>query len=173
MDVRRKIEAAFQDMVQPAKEALWNALQSLPFTITEIAPYVTEPETLPYGRNTVFRNEHVEVVVIHLPPFTQSPIHDHGGSAACERVVEGKLTHATYTLSSGSRPVLKKIELVHPGQHCSVDPQELHSIANHTDKRVVTINVYAPPLSLSNVCQTDGEAEDPAARSRTREHSNR
>jgi cysteine dioxygenase len=112
-----------------------------------LASDIPQPEEHSYGRKVLFANDYLEVILVHLPAFTATRIHDHGQSIGAALVLEGQLTNTLYSQDeSGS---------IHPYEEQCVEKDQLfiaahnqiHQMINLKDKRTVSLHVYAPPLS--------------------------
>src|SRR4051812_14693425 len=99
MDFLEHVKQVFGSLNQPGLSELREAIVSLGSSIDGIAPYVTEPESYPYGRNVIFRTKEVEVIVIHVPALKETYIHDHGESIGCGIVLGGQLVNTMYALN--------------------------------------------------------------------------
>lgn len=147
VDIIRRLHGILAPLVNPAEEHLKHALKALQIHPCELDPYVSEPVELPYGRNVLLRTADVEVVLIHLPSGAQSLPHDHGDSYGYEIVVEGELTNLLFASKADGSLYLAKKE-VYPANSLLYMPRhQIHAINNAAQQRVVTLNVYTPPLS--------------------------
>ena len=94
-----------------------------------------------YARHLVFRSSNVEILVVCWRPGQGSPIHGHGASDGLMIILEGEITNTSY-LPNG-----QKITTVW-GEgdvgHTPVGAQ--HEVKNTSDKDVVSLHIYAPPL---------------------------
>jgi quercetin dioxygenase-like cupin family protein len=94
-----------------------------------------------YARNLVFRSDNVEILVVCWKPGQGSPIHGHGPSDGLMIILEGEITNTTYTADG------RKITTVwSEGDvgHTPVGAQ--HEVKNTSDRDVVSLHIYAPPL---------------------------
>ncbi|MED2972999.1 cysteine dioxygenase family protein [Fictibacillus sp. B-59209] len=126
---------------------LVQVVQSLQVTIEKISDFVTEPKNLEYGRNVIYRSEHVEVIVLMLPSMARTLIHDYGTSQGCILAVEGSLINFLYTFESAdAEPVYKGLEEISEGDFFTIEGDTFHMMYNPTASPVVTFHVYTPPL---------------------------
>ncbi len=151
MDLLYRIQCLFGTLLNPTEEQLACAMRELQVTANEVMPYILEPGELPYGRNNVYQSTDIEVVILNLPANSCSAIHDHGVSYGCEIVVEGELVNRIYSLDDRCLPRLLNIERYQPNDICIIRKNQIHSIANEKEKRLVTLNVYSPPLQGCSV----------------------
>jgi cysteine dioxygenase len=112
-----------------------------------IKPYVSEPVQLAYGRNVLYHSQHLEAIVIHLPPGAETAIHDHGCSVGCAVVIEGTMQNTVYQLDSYRYPVEVYQKEVRTGEMLIAPKGQIHKMSNRTDQRVVSLHVYAPRLT--------------------------
>lgn len=94
-----------------------------------------------YARHLVFKSDNVEIIVVCWRPGQGSPVHGHGKSDGLMIILEGEITNTTY------HPGGSKVTTVwRPGDvgHTPVGAQ--HEVKNLSDKNVVSLHVYAPPL---------------------------
>jgi len=105
-----------------------------------------------YARNLVCRTPSFELLVLCWRPGHESTIHDHAGSLNAIRVYRGELTSRVFVPAAGSPvgtgPVgLVAEERVQEGGWTGVDRDGIHQLANTSDEHLVTVHVYAPPLT--------------------------
>lgn len=117
MDFVSCLHRLLQNLHRPDIWRLRQTVEQLDCTREWIAQLVTQPQPpMSYGRNVVLRSDRFEAIVIHLPPGTETPIHDHGSSIGCVRVVAGTLENRVFTLKPGdTEPVLSSTGRHLPG----------------------------------------------------------
>jgi cysteine dioxygenase len=113
-----------------------------------------------YTRNLVCRSADFELLVLCWKPGHESTIHDHAGSLNAIRVYRGELTSRVFTPTAsapdGAGPVdLVAEERVQERGWTGVDRGGIHQLANTSDEHLVTVHVYAPPLTELTVFSTD------------------
>lgn len=146
--IQALLEKAFRPLIRPTSTDLRQALESLPFNAESIAPIIPEPSALPYGRRVLLVTEHVEIVLIQLPPAQESVPHNHGDSFGWEWILSGDLTNVIYSLTEDGHEVRpEKSITVGAGEFCYVSPGEIHAIRNEGEIPVLSINAYTPPLN--------------------------
>ena len=94
-----------------------------------------------YARHLIFRSVHVEVLVVCWRPGQGSPIHGHGPSDGLMIILEGEITNTNYDTDG------RKVTTIWgPGfvGHSPVGTR--HEVVNRSDKDVVSLHIYAPPL---------------------------
>ena len=114
-----------------------------------------------YARNLVCRTPYFELLVLCWRPGHASTIHDHAGSLNAIRVHSGRLTSRLVApvrgQPSGTGPVeMTAEEHVGPGGDLvGLDRDGIHQLANTSDEDLITVHVYAPPLSELTVYDTE------------------
>jgi cysteine dioxygenase len=102
-----------------------------------------------YKRNTVLLNEHMELVVICWLPGQMSAIHDHGRSNCLYVVCEGSMQEELFRLGPDGKPVAERKRRFSRGDVTLAGGKDVHRISNPTDRELVTVHVYSPPLDES------------------------
>lgn len=102
-----------------------------------------------YARNTVFCNEHFELVVICWKVGQASAVHDHGNSYCLYLVVNGKMTEDLYQLDREGAPRLIRSRRWGRGAITISEGADIHCIKNDSDQPLVTVHIYSPPLGDS------------------------
>ena len=105
-----------------------------------------------YARNLVCRSADFELLVLCWKPGHESTIHDHAGSLNAIKVHRGELTSRVFVPAAGrpagTGPVgLLAEERVPQGGWTGVDRGGIHQIANTAQEDLVSVHVYAPPLT--------------------------
>ncbi|MCY7782348.1 MULTISPECIES: cysteine dioxygenase [unclassified Bacillus (in: firmicutes)] len=145
MELHECIQDIFSGLKKPSVKDLTTSLKQIPNASTLIQPYIKEPDQYAYGRNAIFRNNELEVIVINIPPHKETAVHDHGQSIGCAMVLEGKLLNSIYR-STGDQAELSNSYFVHKGE-CLISTKGLiHKMSNPASERMVSLHVYSPPL---------------------------
>ncbi|KIL41564.1 hypothetical protein SD70_06815 [Gordoniibacillus kamchatkensis] len=132
----------------PTAAELFAALQAAPCTKEDLAAFVTEPEAgRAYGRNVLYRSNHVEAIVVHLPPGAATSVHDHGDSVGCAKVVEGELCNAIYRKSDYGMAAETGAVTVAAGKHVFAPHGQIHQMRSSGNGRTVSLHLYAPPIA--------------------------
>src|SRR5437763_5084909 len=85
--------AALSQRPTLAQMSAW--LQNLQVEATDLRPYISfKPST--YARHRVFRNEHIELLVLCWRTGPRTPIHDHNGSHGLVRVWAGIMSETMF-----------------------------------------------------------------------------
>jgi cysteine dioxygenase len=150
MDLLACIHQQLGKLTNPTLKELANALKRIPNICDLVQPLITDPDQFSYGRNVIYLNEHLEVIVINLPPHVETAIHDHGESLGCAMVLEGKLLNSIYQTNENQIEQATAY-FINQG-NCLYSPKGLiHKMSNLQDERMISLHVYSPPLlNMSN-----------------------
>lgn len=91
MELYECIQDIFSGLKNPSVKDLATSLKQIPNASKLSQPYIKEPDQYAYGRNAIYRNNELEIIVINIPPNKETSVHDHGQSIGCAMVLEGKL----------------------------------------------------------------------------------
>ena len=117
-----------------------------------------------YARNLVCRTAQFELLVLCWKPGQASTIHDHAGSLNVTRLYLGNLTSRRFRRRDGGRGVSEvggaasgelprgPVELIDEqviadSGAATVDRGEIHQLANESGSELITVHLYAPPLT--------------------------
>jgi len=103
-----------------------------------------------YARNTVFENEHFELVVICWRPGQASAVHDHGDSFCLYLVVDGEFEERLYELGTDGEPKPTTSRRWGKGGITIASGPDIHQIANDSDQDLLTVHMYSPPLKQTS-----------------------
>jgi cysteine dioxygenase len=149
MTLEEEVRRRFGPLKQPTSEELAEALESMHCTEGRITPYASQPEELPYGRSVLMRTDDVEVVVVHLPAFTETAIHDHGGSLCLGRLVTGEVHERKFGINAEGLAEERMVFKLRPGDPLTADIHTVHQLRNVSLERALMLNVYSPPISAA------------------------
>jgi len=143
--LRERIEAGPAGKTRPLTPDEMEALaRSVDLESLDLGPYRSFRKEC-YARNTVFLNEHVELVVICWAPGQMSAVHDHGASNCLYLVTEGTMVEERFELRDGKPQPLDERTFTR-GDITIAAGNSIHRINNRTDRDLVTIHIYSPPL---------------------------
>ena len=113
-----------------------------------------------YTRNLVCRSSDLELLVLCWKPGHESTIHDHAGSLNAISVHRGELTSRLFVPAAGRPAGTGPVELLAEERvtrdgWTGVDRGGIHQLANTAAEDLVTVHVYAPPLTELVVYSTD------------------
>ena len=117
-----------------------------------------------YARNLICRTAQFELLVLCWKPGQASTIHDHAGSLNVTRLYLGELTSRRFRRRDGGRGVSEAggaasgglprgpVELIDEqviadSGAATVDRGEIHQLANESGTELITVHLYAPPLT--------------------------
>ncbi|MGG5775552.1 cysteine dioxygenase [Bacillus subtilis] len=89
MELYECIQDIFGGLKNPSVKDLATSLKRIPNAAKLSQPYIKEPDQYAYGRNAIYRNNELEIIVINIPPNKETTVHDHGQSIGCAMVLEG------------------------------------------------------------------------------------
>ncbi|WP_257346684.1 cysteine dioxygenase [Pseudalkalibacillus decolorationis] len=153
MDFLKNFFERLEGLDKHSLSNLNNVIETIDFTKEDLSPYITEPDDLPYGRNVIYRSDEFEVIVLHFPSHTKTPMHDHGRSIGCGVVIKGEMTEVSYKNREGALEFVSKSKATQD-ETFHVPNQHIHVMENNTDDSLVTLHVYSPPLSGVNYFKT-------------------
>jgi cysteine dioxygenase len=101
----------------------------------------------PYTRIPIYRDEHIEIVVICFAIGQTSSVHDHQGSNCVIRVVRGKVLECLFTR------IRDKLHMdfhhyLHEGEISGLDGEQIHQLSNLDPAGTVLLNFYSPPFKM-------------------------
>jgi cysteine dioxygenase len=150
MELYECIHHLFGGLKNPSVKELANSLKQIPNVPNSIEPYVKEPDQFEYGRNVIYRNNELEVIVINIPPQKGTAVHDHGQSVGCAMVLEGQLLNSIYRSRENDLDVSSTYS-VHQGECLFSTRGLIHKMTNPSSERMVSLHVYSPPLDNMTV----------------------
>ncbi len=135
----------------PTLEQVDSLLEDVELKAEELRPYRSF-KTGNYARHRVFRNEHVELLVLCWRPGQRTPIHDHNGSHGAVRVCEGVMWETMFELDGDSTLRYKSARQWVPGDVTDAAVPDIHQLGNPevSGQDMVTLHLYAPPLGVLN-----------------------
>jgi cysteine dioxygenase len=118
--------------------------------VETLAAYIQPPGSQPYGRELIYQDDEVEVIVMNWAEMRHSLPHDHGESEGWVRVLKGSPSHAYYDCSSPA-PVLAQQQLVPEGTVFYAPKNLVHHMGNPSNSPVITLHFYFPPIHRMEV----------------------
>ncbi|MCL1474112.1 cysteine dioxygenase [Argonema antarcticum] len=145
-------------------EQLQDLVAQLDLNDTLLRQHITFSDKT-YARKLLCRTSRFDMLVLSWHPGQFTTIHDHAGALNVTRVRSGTLTARLFEVydKRSSTEQLVRVEsqeqLVR-GELASVDRDRIHQLANTSDEKLVTLHVYAHPLSSINVyCPNSGQVD--------------
>jgi cysteine dioxygenase len=111
-----------------------------------------------YTRNCIVDNEKFELILLCWEKGQKTPIHDHGGEECWVKVIEGEFRETIYTkncegvLSEVKSAISKSNDITY-----MVDFMGFHSLENVSDKRSLSLHLYAKPIRSCNIYIEDSK----------------
>jgi predicted metal-dependent enzyme (double-stranded beta helix superfamily) len=102
----------------------------------------------PYSRIPIFRDEHLEIVIICFADGQTSSVHDHQGSNCVIRVVQGKILESLFSRES-HQLCIEETRYLLPGDVSGLDGEQIHQLSNLDKTGSILINFYSPPFKMS------------------------
>lgn len=127
-------------------------LEGVEVNAEELRPYVSFKEGT-YARHRVHLGPHAELLVLCWRPGQRTPIHDHAGSYGAVRVLRGVMWETLFEMEGSEGLVYKSSCEWTPGRVTGADVPDIHQLGNPdvSGQDLVTLHIYAPPLSSLNV----------------------
>ena len=143
----------------PTLEQLDTLLEDVQLNAEELRPYRSF-KVGNYARHRVFRNLHVELLVLCWRPGQRTPIHDHNGSHGAVRVCEGVMWETMFELDADRKLRYKSGRQWLAGDVTGAAVPDIHQLGNPevSGQDMVTLHLYAPPLGVLNTYKV-GSAE--------------
>ena len=111
-----------------------------------------------YTRNCIFENENFELILICWEKDQKTPIHDHDGEECWVKVIDGTLKETLYKETSGG-PTQFKSSISEKGAiSYMMDFMGYHKLENISDRRAMSLHLYAKPIKKCNVFDDQKQA---------------
>jgi len=116
-------------------------------TLRDLQSYV-HFEDKTYTRNLIFKCPDFELMSLCWCPGHETPIHDHSGSYGTMMVMDGCLHEILYKELPGTKCLtpIRETEAISGTATSIHDGIGYHKIVNRSDKRAVTLHLYAKPI---------------------------
>ena len=110
-------------------------------------------DTKVYRRNSFFKNEFVELLLLCWRPGQLTPIHDHAGSTCGVYVVRGHGTEVSFEKSGLDILLPTGRKELNVGEITTAYDEEVHLLGNFCSpaQDLVTLHCYSPPLKQMKV----------------------
>ncbi|MFK8039452.1 MAG: cysteine dioxygenase family protein [Crocinitomicaceae bacterium] len=105
-----------------------------------------------YTRNCIVNNKDFELILLCWNKGQSTPIHDHGGEECWVKVIEGEFREIIYKKEKGSalRETSSTTSKVNDITYMK-DFMGFHSLENLSDKKSMSLHLYAKPIRNCNV----------------------
>ena len=133
----------------PSLSQIYEWLEKSDISSGEMEPYTAFKEGN-YFRHRVFRNKHVEMLVLCWRPGQRTPIHDHNGSHGGVKVWQGVLWETTFQFDATRGLEYKAARDLATGSVTGSDVPDIHQLGNPdvSGQDLITVHIYAPPLGV-------------------------
>jgi cysteine dioxygenase len=149
----RDLAATFDALRRrPALAEMSAWLQDLKVGAHDLRPYISFKAGT-YARHRVFRNEHIELLVLCWRAGQRTPIHDHNGSYGVVRVWSGIMWETMFEMDEQRGLLYKSGREWRDGATTGADVPDIHQLGNPdvSGQDLITLHLYAPPLGSLNI----------------------
>ncbi|MFT5761157.1 MAG: cysteine dioxygenase [Polaribacter sp.] len=130
-------------------------LKSMELPIAEFEKHATWSGTC-YTRNCIAENEDFELILLCWEKGQVTAIHDHGGEECWVYFVEGEFREHVYTENKNGELDIVKTTNIKPGDvGYMIDFMGFHNLENRSNKRSMTLHLYAKPIKNCNVYDSE------------------
>ena len=133
------------------------AAPSLDQIKTWLAPVELDAETIGrfsnfneehYTRNTIYRNDQFEALLLCFTPGQKTPIHDHAGSACGVKVIQGTGRETRFLRDEYGALHFDGTDVLPQGGVVGSFDEDKHELENESSTEpLMTLHIYAPPLN--------------------------
>ncbi|MFY0629591.1 MAG: hypothetical protein JXR05_04365 [Flavobacteriaceae bacterium] len=111
-----------------------------------------------YTRNCIVENEKFELILICWGEGHQTSIHDHGGEECWVKVIEGEFKETIYKQDEDGELHVVKTAISRPNEITYMkDFMGFHRLENISNKRSMTLHMYAKPIRNCNMYDEDSQ----------------
>lgn len=135
---------------RPGLDELGQKLSSIEVNISALKNCIGYAEE-GYQRNVIKKTDFYELVAICWTPGQLTPIHDHVGSDCAFKIIDGVSTETTYNLNNEGLAFPISVREYQPGEICASDEPDIHRVSNNSNKELINLHVYTPPLHAYNL----------------------
>lgn len=104
-----------------------------------------------HRRLVVHADERSEVVLVHLAPGVQTPIHDHDRSSGYVHVASGMIVNRIYRKTVCGTIELEGEQFIPKDHGCRMEEGLIHAMHNPSHVDAYTVHVYAPPFGKARI----------------------
>lgn len=111
-----------------------------------------------YTRNCIIDNDRFELILICWCEGHATPIHDHGGEECWVKVIEGEFKETIYKKNEDDELYSVKSSISKANDVTYMkDFMGFHSLENVSNKRSMSLHLYAKPIRKCNVFDEDSK----------------
>lgn len=132
-----------------------NIIRSIELPVSAFENYCSWSDES-YTRNCIIDNEKFELILLCWEPGQITPIHDHGGEECWVRIIEGDFRETIYKddaagdLNKVKSSIAKANDVTY-----MIDFMGFHSLENLSNKRSMSLHLYAKPIRSCNMYDKD------------------
>ncbi len=108
-----------------------------------------------YTRNTIYSNDHFELLLLVWLPGQGSPIHNHKNSVCGFRILSGVGTEIRYEKCPLGLWYPERTKSFPVGSFCGSYDEDTHQVVNLQQETLQTLHVYSPPLKTMEIVQPE------------------
>lgn len=162
MESKKKIQNSLQTLSElilvldeEERTKYTTILKSMEMPIAEFEKHATWSETC-YTRNCIAENEDFELILLCWEKGQITAIHDHGGEECWVYFVDGEFREHIYTEDKNGELDIVKTTNTKPGDVAyMIDFMGFHNLENRSNKRSMTLHLYAKPIKNCNVYDSE------------------
>lgn len=152
MNLTERLLAELEATPELTPRSTERVLKSLRPTLSDVAPYLTEPLDKPYGRELLFATDAFEVLVMTWAFESACLPHNHGDAFGWVFVVQGVAINELYEREGTGRVRFVRDLVVAEGKLCFAPRFVVHAMRNPSpDTRLITLHVYSPRIERMEV----------------------
>jgi len=111
-----------------------------------------------YTRNCIVEDEKSELILLFWGTRQITPIHNHGGEECWVRIIEGEFKETIYTEDKdGKLNLIRSMTSKSDDVSYMIDFMGFHRLENLSDKRSMSLHLYAKPIRSCKVFNEDSE----------------
>lgn len=130
-------------------------LKDMKLPLQEFEKYATWSDTC-YTRNCIEQNSDFELILICWSKAQKTAIHDHGGEECWVYAVDGAYTENIYEKNDlGELELMRNLQLHSGDVTYMIDFMGFHNLENHSNRRAMSLHLYAKPIKKCNVYDTE------------------
>ncbi len=119
--------------------------KSLELPISELDSYISWEENC-YTRNCIVANEDFELILICWDKGQKTAIHDHDGEDCWVYALDGEFREEIYAENKQKLSLVKTIDAYPKDILYIADFKGFHSLENRSNKRSLSLHLYAKPI---------------------------
>ena len=133
---------------------IMNSIQLPKLTCDEVSSWSQDC----YTRNCIAHGDEFELILICWEKGQATPIHDHGGEECWVKIIDGEFRETLYQKNeAGELNIVKSTHSTIGDVTYMVDFMGYHRLENLSNKRSMTLHLYAKPIKRCNVYNEETE----------------